>query len=466
MKLVHCAFVASLVALAGACGGDDAVPGPTDLLGKLQAIPGVTAEKVPTDTAGFDYYVLQFTQPVDHDAPDGQTFQQEVSLLHRADDAPMVVQTSGYFDYYLDRPVELTGLLNGNQISIEHRFFGTSRPEPADWTKLTIEQMAADEHAIIVALRDIYPGAFITTGGSKGGMTATYHRRFYPDDVDGTVPYVAPLSFAAPDVRYTAFVDSIGTDSCRSALRAAATEMLQHRRAALETRAAAQSGHTYTRIALGPAVEGSVASLEWAFWQYYGVEFCPQVPAATASDDALFDFLDEISPIGDNDDAQVGQFEAYYYQAYAQLGYPDGNATYLDPFLLYTDRDYDKALPTPTLPAFDGGTAMHDVDSYVQTDGNRLLFIYGQWDPWSGGQYELGQATDSLKLVQAQGTHGSRINRLDPADRDAAYARLAAWTGVTPVAPTSQATARRLEVPELRELREPRVPPAMMRHGH
>ncbi len=461
--MLHRAFLT--LALLGACGGgDDApTPGPSDLLGKLQAIPGVTAEKVPTDTAGVDYYVLHFTQPVDHDAPDGQTFQQEVSLLHRTDAAPMIVQTSGYFDYYLDSPVELTNLLAANQISIEHRFFGTSRPDPTDWSKLTIAQMAADEHEIIVALRGIYPGAFITTGGSKGGMTATYHKRFYPDDVDGTVPYVAPMSFAAPDTRYTGFVDTIGPASCRTALRAAATEMLKNRRAAMESRAAAQPGHTYTRIALGPAVEGSIASLEWAFWQYYGVQFCEQVPAVSASDDDLFDFLDQISPIGDNDDDQVGQFEAYYYQAYAQLGYPDGNATYLDPFLLYTDRDYDKALPTPTLPVYDDAAAMHDVDSYVQTEGDRLLFIYGQWDPWTGGQYQLGGATDSLELVQAEGTHGSRITRLAAADRDAAFAKLTAWTGVTPMA--SQKPARPSDAARERlELREPRVPPGMIRH--
>ncbi len=477
MTLVR-TLVASLFVL-GACsdGADPVEPGPTDLLGKLRAIPGVTAEPVPTETAGFEYYVLHFTQPVDHANPAGQTFQQEVSLLHRADGAPMVVQTSGYFDYYLDRPVELTGILASNQISIEHRFFGESRPEPADWSKLTIEQMAADQHEIIVALREIYPGAFITTGASKGGMTATYHRRFYPADVDGTVPYVAPMSFAAPDVRYTAYVDAIGPASCREALRAAAIEMLQNRRATFETRAAAQPGHTYTRIPLGPAVEGSIASLEWAFWQYYGVSFCDQVPPVTASDADLFGFLDDISPVGDNDDAQVALFEAYYYQAYAQLGYPDGNATYLDPFLLYTDRDYDGALPT-ALPTFDGGAAMHDVENYVQTDGDRLLFIYGEWDPWTGGEYDLGGATDSLKLTQAQGTHGSRINRLAPADRDAAYAKLAAWTGVTPIAPSQKpdqaragesASERSGEIADAAErrleVREPRVPPAMIRRA-
>lgn len=461
MKASATARTLLCIALA-ACSDEPTEPDPpADLLGKLQAIPGVSVTSLPTDTQGYQFFVLRFTQPVDHADPGGQTFQQTVSLLHRTEDAPMVVLTSGYFDYYGDNRYELTGILGANQISIEHRYFGDSRPEPADWTKLTIEQMANDQHVIVAALREIYPGPFLSTGGSKGGMTATYHRRFFPDDVDATVPYVAPLSIGAPDARYTTFVDGIGPAACRNALRAAATEMLQNRRAAMEQRAAAQPDHSYTRIALGPAVEGSIASLEWAFWQYYGVDFCDQVPAPTASDDALFDFLDTVAPVGDNDDAQVAAFEAYYYQAYAQLGFPDSNATYLDPFLQYTDADYDKALPTPTLPAYDGGAAMADISQYIQTEGDRLLFVYGEWDPWTGGQYELGGATDSLKLVQPQGSHGSRINRLAPADREAAYAKLSAWTGLA-LSPPQQKRAG--DAPDVLDAvpREPRIPPAMI----
>lgn len=437
-----------------ACSNDPTPEAPKDLIGKLKAIPGVTVEQKDTATPGVTYFVLHFTQPVDHEVPDGQTFQQEVSLIHRDADAPMIVQTSGYFDYYLDRPVELTNLLLANQISIEHRFFGESRPEPADWSKLTIKQMADDQHAIIAALRDIYPGAFITTGGSKGGMTATYHRRFYPDDVDGTVPYVAPISFAAPDDRYTTFVDGIGPASCRTALRDLAIEMLQNRRAAIEARAGAQPGHAYNRIALGPAVEVSIASVEWAFWQYYGIEFCGDIPAVTASDDDLFAFLDEVAPISDSDDQQVAAFEAYYYQAYAELGYPADNATYLDPFLMYTDADYDGGLPTAEPPIYDGAAAMTDIDTWVKTEGDRLLFVYGELDPWTAGKYTLGNATDSLLLVQADGTHGSRINHLADADRDAAFAKLEAWTGVQPLPPI-------IEKPT--QTREQRIPPVLIR---
>lgn len=461
------ALVAAVGALA-ACGDNIEVapdaPSTLGLLAQLNALPGVRAEQHETEAEGFTYIVLHVRQPVDHDNPSGPTFEQEVSLLHANTAAPLIVQTSGYWDYYRDSAVELTRMLSGNQISIEHRYFAESRPSPADWTKLTIKQMASDEHAIIAALKTIYTGKYITTGGSKGGMTAIYHRRFFPDDVDGTVPYVAPISFGAPDNRYLAFLDTIGTPTCRQALRDLATEMLRDRRAVFEAKALAQAQdpgdpHSYTRIPLRPAVESSIISLEWAFWQYYGANFCASVPTVTDTDDKLWQFLDLVSPVTDNDDDQIALFDAYYYQAYFQLGYPDSSTPYLDAFTMFTDADYAAALPTAE-PAYDGGLAMHDIDDWVKTQGNRLLFIYGQWDPWTGGKFELGQATDSLMLTKAAGTHGSSISRLSQTDRDAAFEKLAAWTGVTPQVLTGRVAG---QVEETIQPQRLRVPPAIVR---
>ena len=458
------ALIAAAVVAAAACG-DNLSGADADILDRLNALPGVTAVQASTDLQGYSFFELRFSQPVDHDAGGGPTFEQTVSLLHRETSQPLVVFTTGYWDYYRDTPTELARLLGANQISIEHRYFGDSRPEPADWSKLTIAQMAADEHAIISALRTVYEGAFVTTGGSKGGMTAVYHRRFYPDDVDATVPYVAPLSLGAPDARYAPFVDTLGPPACRQAVRDVATEMLANRRAALVARATAQAaseGHAYTRIALGPAVESAIVSLEWAFWQYHGVDACDGVPVVAASDDALWSFLDEISPPSDSDDEQIAAFEAYYYQAYAQLGYPDAGAAYLDAHLVYTDADYDGGLPT-AVPAYDDGAAMRDIDDWVQQEGSRLLFVYGEWDPWTGGKFSLGQAADSLLLTQPQGTHGARITRLSDADADAAMEKLTAWTGIALA--SSRARSRELDLDLLSRpaLREPRVPPAMQR---
>jgi hypothetical protein len=125
---------------------------------------------------------------------------------------------------------------------------------------------------------------------------------------------------------------------------------------------------------------------------------------------------------------------------------------------MYTDADYLGALPTAQ-PAYDGGAAMTDIDQYVREAGDRLIFIYGQWDPWTGGAFDLGTAPDvrdSLLVTQAEGTHGSRISRLAPADRDAVLAKLEAWTGVTPSLSSVRST---LPV----RYDRPRVPPVMLR---
>ena len=462
LGLMFAAAVASGVGAATGCGDNLGPPvlKPDQVLSLLRALPGVTAREESTEQAGFHYYVLHFTQWVDHDDPSLGTFQQEVSLLHRSEleSVPMIVQTSGYADYNLDEPVELTRLLGANQVAIEHRYFGESRPVPTDWTKLTIEQMAADEHEIITSLRSVYRGAFITTGGSKGGMTAVYHRRFYPDDVDGTVAYVAPLSFGAPDRRYPPFLETLGNAVCREAVRNVAIQLLSSHREAMCEHAEHQTAHQYTRIAVGPAVESAIVNLEWTFWQYFGVDECGHVPPMIAGEDELFAFLDKISPVSDNDDEKIGYFEPYYYQAYAQLGYPDGGAQYLAPYLWFTDEAYAGELPVPE-PEYDSN-AMRDIDDFVEHRGERLLFIYGQWDPWTRGQFLLGKAVDSDVLIQPQGTHAARIGTLELSDREVAYAKLKAWTGVTPMplkARRASAVARSAaDVPT-------RLPPAMAR---
>jgi hypothetical protein len=42
-------------------------------------------------------------------------------------------------------------------------------------------------------------GKWVNTGASKGGMTSVYHRRFFPNDLDANVAYVAPLSYSQED---------------------------------------------------------------------------------------------------------------------------------------------------------------------------------------------------------------------------------------------------------------------------
>src|SRR4051794_6565711 len=163
-----------------------------DILAQLKAIPGMQVTEKPSTLPGYRWFWLEYRQPVDHRNPRGQWFEQRIMLQHKASDRPMVLYTSGYDTPEVMFTSEPTALVDGNQISVEHRYFTPSRPEPTDWTKDTIWQAATDEHRLIGALKTIYEGRWISTGASKGGMTAVYHKRFYPRDVDGSVVYVAP----------------------------------------------------------------------------------------------------------------------------------------------------------------------------------------------------------------------------------------------------------------------------------
>ena len=109
------------------------------------------------------------------------------TLVHRGADRPTVMATSGYnlgtWDY--GYRYEVTRIVRGNQLDLEHRFFKPSRPSRPDWaTQLTIRQAATDQHLIVRAMKRIYDRRWLSTGHSKGGMTMTYHRRFYPGDVN------------------------------------------------------------------------------------------------------------------------------------------------------------------------------------------------------------------------------------------------------------------------------------------
>jgi len=193
-----------------------------------------------------------------------------------------------------------------------------------------------------------------------------------------------------------------------------------------------QTTHSYTRVPIGPAVEAAIVNLEWTFWQYNGIALCPSVPVmpTAASDEDLFAFLDRVSPVWENDDEQLALFEAYYYQSYWQLGYPDGGTDYLLPYLHYTEEDYAKELPTAE-PEYDAAS-MRDIDDFVEHRGDRLVFLYGQWDPWTGGKFARGNAADTSILIQPKGGHNVKIVNLDISGREEVFTKLRNWTGVTP----------------------------------
>jgi len=432
----------------GAGGGMQA-----DIFEQLQALPGVEVEELPSEIDGYRYFELEIEQPADHANPGGQKFKQRATLHHRDLDAPVVLQSTGYVlwsrlydSQYIDEP---TMLLAGNQISLEHRFFEPSRPEPADWTQLTIEQAAADTHRVVEILRPIYGAKWVSTGASKGGMTSVYHRRFYPGDVDATVAYVAPLNLSRYDPRYVEFLHQVGDATCRQRLRDFQREVLL-RRTEMETRIQEegdQLGITYDFYGVDGVLESTALSFSFRFWAYYGADRCDDIPTAASTDDEVWSFFTEVgSPSSRSSDEWSLLFEPYYWQAATQLGSQMSDYMHLYGLLVYDWSQLDLYPSVDMNPNYDPAV-MQDIHTWVTTEAERILFIYGENDPFSAAAFELGNAQDSHRLYVPGGNHGAVIASLTPADRQIALDALAAWTGVTPLAPESLAPSSSSALP-------------------
>ena len=412
---------------------------PADIRTELQKIAGLTVTEATTTLPGYRRLELRFLQPADHARPDGPGFPQSVTLLHRSFDAPVVLETLGYAGDWEDHRDEPTLLLGANQIVVEHRFFGSSRPPGGDWSLLNIRQAADDVHRIVETFRSLYHGRWVSAGHSKGGLAAIYHRRFHPDDVDATIAYVAPNSLGAPDSRYLGFVAEVGPEACRSAVEAAQRQLLL-RRPAMLPRLAALGDLTFQRIG-GPdaALESVALDTPFTFWQYSGVGQCPAVPGGSATDDELFGFAENAVGFDSASDGFFDAFGPYFYQAATQLGYPAvSRANVAD--LLRATGDHDRGvLPEGVTAAWDP-SPMPDVAAWLSSRGSRILFVYGQWDPWTAGSFDPGGAPDTHVFVQPAGTHRALIGSLAPDERDRAFAVLERWTGVKPrpVAPDTQ----------------------------
>ncbi|MFD3697073.1 S28 family serine protease [Streptomyces sp. NPDC058646] len=452
MVLIGTMGAAGSTAQAATAAGPAAA---TDIKDQILGIPGMSLiEEKPYP--GYRFFVLNYEQPVDHRQPWKGTFQQRLTLLHKDVSRPTVFFTSGYNVNTNPRRSEPTTIVDGNQVSMEYRFFTPSRPDPANWAHLDIWQAASDQHRIFTALKKIYAKKWLATGGSKGGMTATYYERFYPRDMDGVVAYVAPNDIAnGEDSAYDRFFAKVGTKECRDKLNAVQREALV-RREPLEAKyaaAAAENGWTFTTVGdLDRAYEAVVLDYVWAFWQYSLLADCASVPAAaTASDQEIWDTIDAISGFSAYSDQGLETYTPYYYQAGTQLGSPDIKQPHLKGLSRYGYQPPRNFVPRDIPMTFQPG-AMKDVDTWVRNNAHQMLFVNGQNDPWSAEPFRLGYGVrDSYVMTAPGANHGANVAKLLDGERALATAKILQWAGVAPAAALADAgKAAPLAAPDAR----------------
>ena len=388
---------------------------------KINAISAIK-EIRPLETSEFsEKYVTYFTQPLDHRHPEKGSFRQRVIVSHVGFDRPTVIVTEGYGAAYALRSQyreELSKLLNANMIFVEYRYFLESTPEPKDWQYLTAENSADDLHAITTAFKNIYPGKWIATGISKGGQTTLLYRTFYPDDVDISVPYVAPLCYGVEDGRHEPFLHKVSTPENRKKIEDFQLEALKRKATLLPRFEKYCTEKNYSfRAPIEEIYDYSVLEYSFALWQW-GTPIS-SIPATTASDDEIFSHLLAIS--------EPGYFTAdspnasFFVQAARELGYYGYDVQPFKQYLsIQSSEGYLHRLMLPEelkdMP-FDK-TLSKKITKFLKKQDPKMIFIYGQNDPWTAaGVTWLKNKKNIHVFIQPNGSHLARINTLPEAEK-------------------------------------------------
>lgn len=388
---------------------------------KISAISAIK-EIRPLETSEFsEKYVTYFTQPLDHRHPEKGSFRQRVIVSHVGFDRPTVIVTEGYGAAYALRSQyreELSKLLNANMIFVEYRYFLESTPEPKDWQYLTAENSADDLHAITTAFKNIYPGKWIATGISKGGQTTLLYRTFYPDDVDISVPYVAPLCYGVEDGRHEPFLHKVSTPENRKIIEDFQLEALKRKATLLPRFEKYCTEKNYSfRAPIEEIYDYSVLEYSFALWQW-GTPIS-SIPATTASDDEVFSHLLAIS--------EPGYFTAdspnasFFVQAARELGYYGYDVQPFKQYLsIQSSEGYLHRLMLPEelkdMP-FDK-TLSKKITKFLKKQDPKMIFIYGQNDPWTAaGVTWLKNKKNIHVFIQPNGSHLARISTLPEAEK-------------------------------------------------
>lgn len=397
----------------------------------LFALPDVSFTKLSQSNQFPIKYMLRVKQPLDHKDKSKGEFYQRVMLTHEGFEKPTLMQTQGY-ELYTGKN-ELETALKANHLNIEHRYFGESVPDSIQWKYLTLEQVTADLHKINQLFKPLYNNKWISTGISKGGQTTIFYKYFYPDDVDVSIPYVAPFNDGLEDRRIYTFLDTVGTAECRNKIEKFQRNLLKQEAAALEKLKWYAKGaglqFKYLDDELGKAYELAVLEFSFSFWQWGSK--CEEIPGNENLDTSL-DYLLKVSNIDFFGDGSMEKYAPHYYQAAAQMGYYGYD---IEPFK--EDLNYFTSNPLASFYPRKAGKVVYDptlnnkVSSWLKSSGNNMMYIYGGSDTWSADMIIPTSKVNSKAYVLPGKDHGkARIKNMDPVMKKQFADQLGLWMGM------------------------------------
>lgn len=403
----------------------------SDLLQRLNKIEGISGIELLKSDHFKEKYVFKMQQWLNHkDTSDGK-FTQRVVLCHAGVNRPTLIITEGYGGAYALYPgytEELSTLLNTNIVFVEHRFFLESTPEPCNWNFMTGENAANDLHRIRQALGAIYKNKWISSGISKGGMNTLIYRAFFPEDVSFSVPYVAPLNQDVEDGRPAIFLKKVGNKSARKKIARFQQQCLAHRdELSGMMKEFFQNKKMESFLSWEEMVDYSVLEFPFSFWQWGHNP--DKIPGKNATAKELFSYLTIV--VGPEYWAKETPTSPFFVQAAHELGYYSYDTKSLRKWLKTKSTEgYLKKIFLPeeckNMP-FDK-SLYNKLYSFLQENDPKMIFIYGEYDPWSAARIPDFKQKQNLKIyIQPKGSHLSRINNMPAVLKDEIIKQIHLW---------------------------------------
>ncbi|MHC1690899.1 MAG: S28 family serine protease [Bacteroidales bacterium] len=377
-----------------------------------------------------DKYVLYIEQPLSHEDPSLGTFRQRVFVMHAGLDRPTVLVTEGYGASYAANPKyreELSKLFNTNIIFVEHRYFLESTPKPLDWKYLTAENSAYDLHNVTMIFKEIYKKKWIATGISKGGQTALIYRAFFPADVEITVPYVAPLCKGVEDGRHEPFIANFaGTPEQRAKILDFQKEILK-RRSSLQPKfdsLCTAKGYQFN-LPNEEIYDYTVLEFSFSFWQWGSNS--DAIPSVKASDNELFGYF--IKLCSPDYFIKESSTSAFFVQAGRELGYYGYDIKPFEGLLkIKSAKGYLTKLFLTEESGFKFDSKLYKkLSKFVATTDSKMIFIYGEFDPWSAVKVNEPKSNNVVVVIDPKGSHRSRISTLPEENRKMVLSLIERW---------------------------------------
>ncbi len=379
-------------------------------------------------------FLLTITQSLDHFGKIEDVFEQRVFIFHKSVTKPVVFVTEGYGAVYAESPSynhELCDMLDANLIVVEHRFFGQSKPENYDWKYLTVKQAAADHHNVAKPLKNVYKHKWISTGTSKGGTTALYHKALYPSDIDVVVAYVAPMTIAQEDPRPIDWILNQAADAkVRKQISDYQEFILKNKSAAIQfLKAHQEKSNCVFKMDLEAVVEYTVFEYAFSFWQW-GISPSRIPTKKQGVEGAVNHLFMLVSPSTFYVDSNTSS-AIYYYQAYHETGYYSFNEM-AKRFKKLSLNDYSNRIMAPQNRNIEYNPKTHqEIIQILNEKGHHIIQIHGEIDPWRYAAWEPNEKLDSYFFVAKGTPHSANYKSLNSEQKALFDKAVLDWSGVS-----------------------------------